>query len=141
MLGSKVKNFVKGFIEGIKSIRKVKSPTLFIAHSLFIWFIYYVTVHICFYCLKETAHLSFGAGLTAFLISTLSIMVTPGGLGAVPIAIASTLTIYSIEFSIGTAIGWFIWLAQFVSIIIIGLLSLILLPVLNAKGQFENESI
>jgi uncharacterized protein (TIRG00374 family) len=134
-LGKKAKNFIQGFVEGLKTIRRVKSPALFIAHSVFIWLVYYITLHMCFFALDETKDISIGTGLTAFLIATLTIMFTPGGLGAYPIAMASILLVYNIDFSIGTAIGWFVWLGQFVSILLLGLLSLILLPLLNKESK------
>ena len=133
MVGAKVRKFISEFVAGLKAIRKVKSPVLFIAHSVFIWFIYYLTFHICFFCLPETTKITLGTGLTVFLVATLTIMFTPGGLGAYPIAVASILSAYAINFSIGTAIGWLIWLGQFISILFFGLICLILLPLLNKE--------
>jgi len=139
ILGAKVQKFINEFVAGLKAIRKVKSPLLFICHSLFIWFIYYLTFHICFFCLPETTNITVGAGLTVFLIATLTIMLTPGGLGAYPIAVASILSASAISFSVGTAIGWLVWLAQFISILLFGLISLILLPLLNKEPGIENQ--
>jgi len=128
----KMKNLMIGFIEGLKTIRKLKSPWLFIFHSVFIWFIYYAMLHLCFFCLDETKNLGFSCAITTLLVATLTVMVTPGGLGAYPIAVASILSIYAINAdTIGIAIGWLVWLSQFVAIVFFGLLSLVLLPILN----------
>lgn len=128
----RVKNLVTGFTEGLKTIRKLRSPGTFILHSLLIWFIYYAMLHLCFLCLDETKGLGFGAAITTLLVATLTVMVTPGGLGAYPIAVASILSIYAVNSdTIGIAIGWLVWLSQFTAIVFFGLLSLVLLPVLN----------
>ena len=132
----KLKNLISGFTEGLKTIRKLKSSWLFILHSLFIWFIYYAMLHLCFLCLGETKNLSFGAAITTLLVATLTVMVTPGGLGAYPIAVASILSIYGVEAdTVGIAIGWLVWLSQFVAIVFFGLLSLVLLPILNKNSD------
>ncbi|MCX6352882.1 MAG: lysylphosphatidylglycerol synthase transmembrane domain-containing protein [Bacteroidetes bacterium] len=135
MLGSKISGFIQGFIDGMQGIRKLKSPWLFIAHSIFIWVVYYGCMHIIFLSIKETAHLSIGAGLTVFIAGTLMVMVTPGGLGAFPIAVQSVLLIYAINSNTGLAVGWLVWLAQFVMIVLVGLISLILLPILNRHND------
>jgi uncharacterized protein (TIRG00374 family) len=133
LLGNKARHLAENFIQGIQAIGKVKSAAAFIGHSVFIWFVYYITFHMCFFALPETSNMTIGQGLTIFLVATLTIMVTPGGLGAFPLAVASVLTMYSINYTMGTAIGWLVWLSQFVSILFLGLLSLILLPLLNKE--------
>jgi uncharacterized protein (TIRG00374 family) len=133
VLGERYFKFIKGFTDGLQTIRKLKSPWLFVFHSFFIWFIYYAMMHICYLALTETAGLSVGCALTTLLIGTLTVMVTPGGLGAYPPAIASVLLLYATNFQIGLAIGWLVWLSQFVAIVFFGSVSLILLPLLNKQ--------
>ncbi|MEW6467842.1 MAG: lysylphosphatidylglycerol synthase transmembrane domain-containing protein [Bacteroidota bacterium] len=142
LIKGRARSLLTGFVEGLKTIRRLRSPWLFVFHSLFIWFIYYAMLHICFFCLDETKGLGVGAGLTTLLIATLTVMITPGGLGAYPYAVASILAIYAIDpHTIGTAIGWLVWLSQFVAIVFFGLLSLVLLPLLNKeKHGAENKA-
>jgi uncharacterized protein (TIRG00374 family) len=135
-LETKMKKMWDGFKEGFRTIRKLKNPGLFIFHSLFIWFIYYAMLHICFLCLTETAHLGVGCALTVLLFGTLAVIVTPGGLGAYPPAVAAILALYFInKDTIGVAIGWLVWLSQFASIVVFGSLSLILLPLMNKEDE------
>lgn len=135
LFGDKVKKMITGFVDGIKAIAKVKSPALFIAHSVFIWLCYYVMLHVTFWSITETSSLGVDAVATAFILGTVMIMVTPGGIGAYPIAIQGVLTMYAVNTNVGYAVGWLAWLCQFVSNVFFGALSLILLPLLNKENN------
>jgi uncharacterized protein (TIRG00374 family) len=135
MMSGKTKKTWDGFKEGVGAIKKLRSPWLFIFHSFFIWFIYYAMLHICFLCLKETAGLGINCALTALLFGTLSVIITPGGLGAYPAAIMSILALYAVNNEIGLAVGWLVWLSQFVAVLFFGALSLILLPIMNKEND------
>ena len=135
-LNSKMRKTLGGFKDGFKTIMKLKNPWLFVFHSVFIWFIYYVMLHLCFLCLTETAGLSATCALTTLLFGTLAVIITPGGLGAYPPAVALILSLYAIDSkTIGQAIGWLIWLSQFASILVFGAISLVLLPLLNKENN------
>jgi hypothetical protein len=54
-------------------------------------------------------------------------------LGAYPLAIAMIFSLYGISNDIGVAFGWLIWTSQTLLTILLGLLSYLLLPVLNKK--------
>jgi glycosyltransferase 2 family protein len=139
LMGSKLKKIVTGFADGIKSISKLKSPALFVFHSVFIWVCYYFMLHVSFLSIPETSNLGADAVSTAFILGTIMVAVTPGGIGAYPIAIQGVLLLYAVSGNIGYAVGWLAWLCQFVSNVFFGSLSLILLPVLNKDGN-ENKS-
>jgi uncharacterized protein (TIRG00374 family) len=139
LLNEKMKKLVDGFKEGINAIRKVKRPWLFIFHSIFIWFIYYAMLHICFLCIPETAHVSVGCALTVLLFGTLAVIITPGGLGAYPPAVAGILILYHVEYGTGTAIGWLVWLSQLAAILVFGSLSLLLLPLTNKEHAAQTK--
>lgn len=135
LMGEKILAVLTKFTNGIKSIAKLKSPLVFIAHSVFIWLCYYVMLHVSFWSISETSSLGFEAVATAFILGTLMVMVTPGGIGAYPIAIQGVLSLYAVNANIGYAVGWLAWLCQFVSNVFFGALSLILLPLLNKDND------
>lgn len=140
MISGKTKKLLDGFKDGLTAVRKLRSPGLFIFHSFFIWFIYYAMLHLCFFSLAETTDLDVRCALTTLLFGTLAVIVTPGGLGAYPIAVSAILVLYAVDPVIGLAVGWLVWLSQFVSILFFGLLSLILLPILNKDRTFASSS-
>lgn len=140
-LGGKAKKIIDGFTNGLKTIAQVKSPFWFVFHSLFIWLCYYVMFYVCFFSLPETGGVKFDAVITAFLLGTVMVMVTPGGIGAYPLAVQGVLVFYLVSSNIGYALGWLAWLCQFVSNVAFGTLSLFLLPVMNKEKNASDAKI
>lgn len=132
----KVKNLALSFGNGFTSIRKVKKPKTFILLTLLIWICYYAGVHLCFFCLPLTEHLGFSEAITAFVFGSITVMLTPGGIGAYPYALQKILLlVYFVPESGGASIGWLSWLTSFVLILSLGLFSLIALPLFNKNYE------
>ena len=129
----KLKQKLSGLIEGILSILKMKNKWNYIFHSFFIWFSYLAMFYVTIFALPETANISFDVLVMGFIFGTLAVGFTNGGLGAYPLAIASILSLYGISEGIGTAFGYLIWVSQTLLTIFLGLLSYLLLPILNKK--------
>ena len=120
-------HIIIGFWEGLKSLGQIRQPVLFIIYSLGIWCLYFFMLYLCFFCLPETSSLSLGAGLSALVLGSIGIMVTPGGIGLYPAIIQETLLLYGISNTSGLALGWIGWSAQTIMIIGIGSIVLLLL--------------
>jgi uncharacterized protein (TIRG00374 family) len=129
----KLKQKLSGLIEGMLSILKMKNKWNYIFHSFFIWFSYLAMFYVTIFALPETSNISFDVVVMGFIFGTLAVGFTNGGLGAYPLAIASILSLYGISEGIGTAFGYLIWVSQTLLTIFLGLLSYLLLPVLNKK--------
>jgi hypothetical protein len=52
-------------------------------------------------------------------------------LGAFPFSIALIFSLYGISNNIGTAFGWLVWTSQTILTLLLGLISYVLLPILN----------
>jgi uncharacterized protein (TIRG00374 family) len=130
-LMQKLKAQILGFLEGIKSLGSIKRPFLFIFYSIAIWVLYLLMAYFVFFSLPETAMLGIDAGLGVLIFGSIGIMVVQGGIGIYPAIVAETLILYSINKTTGYAMGWLIWSSQTLPIICLGILSLILLPLLN----------
>ncbi len=134
LFSKKVKEIALGFWEGLKSVKNIKRPYLFLFHTILIWFLYTALLYVGFFCFKEMAQLSFGAALAIMLFGSLGIAFVPGGTGAYQALVTETLTsAYKISFTFAFAFSWLIWTSQFVLILLLGVISLILLPVMNKK--------
>jgi glycosyltransferase 2 family protein len=131
----KIIKILQGFWDGLRSLAKVKSPLKFLLYTILIWTMYYLMSYVCFYCLVETSNPGLEAVLSVLVMGTIGIMVVQGGIGIYPVIVAETLTLYGISGIIGFALGWLIWGAQTFIIILAGVVSLILLPVLNNKSH------
>lgn len=140
-IAEKVKGFLHGFGEGLRTMRKVKKPASFLLLSVLIWVSYYFMLHVCFNCFSSSSHLGFSEGITAFVFGTFTVMLTPGGIGAYPYALQKVMyKVYKVPETVGFSLGWLSWMGGFISILSFGLLSLILLPVYNRKPVPEEEA-
>ena len=129
----KVRKMLSGIKEGIFSILHLKKKWQFIAHTLFIWLMYFWMFYVVFFSMEQTKELSIIQVLTAFVIGSFAIVFTNGGLGAYPLFIAKVLLLFGVTETVGTALGWVIWIAQFLMIILFGGLSFLLLPLINRR--------
>ncbi|MBP9152738.1 MAG: flippase-like domain-containing protein [Flavobacteriales bacterium] len=135
---SKIRGLVVGMLEGITSILRMKKKWAFLAHTLFIWALYLGMFYVPFLALPETSSAPISAVLASFVMASFSIILVQGGIGVYPVAVAQTLVLYGIGYEAGFAMGWIIWVAQTAMIIIFGVLSLVLMPMLNKKRIATN---
>lgn len=127
----KVKQFLKGLVEGVLSIFKMKHKWAFIGHTLFIWGMYILMFYVTTFALPELNTVSIGAILVAFISASFTIAATNGGIFVYPAAVMAALTVFGIDKDPSFAFGWIMWSAQTVMIIIAGSLSFIYLPIYN----------
>jgi glycosyltransferase 2 family protein len=132
MLKGKLGGVIKGMGEGIGSIRKMEKPFQFIVISLLIWACYFYALYVCFFALNDTSHLGQKECLTLLLFGTFGVIFSPGGLGAYP-AIVGGILLYTFHISkvASFALPWLSWTSQFVLVVVLGILSLIFLPIFN----------
>lgn len=129
----KLKEKIAGLQEGILSVFQMKQRWPFIFHSVFIWFTYVAMFYVSIFALPETSNIGIGAIITAFVFGSLAIGFTNSGFGAFPLLIAQILLLYSIPETVGTAFGWLVWISQTLLTVLLGAISLIMLPILNKK--------
>jgi len=127
----KIKTFIKGLLDGVFSIFKMKHKWLFIFHTFFIWGCYIGMLWIIKYTVPETLSLTLSQLLVAFVAGAFAMATTNGGIGLYPIAVSSALAIFGISSVSGDAFGWIIWIAQTLMIVVFGAISFLLLPLLN----------
>jgi glycosyltransferase 2 family protein len=130
---AKIKSFLVGIFAGIKSILQMKQKWGFLFHTAFIWVMYVLMFYVSLKSLPETSNVPLLGILAAFVMGGLSIIFVQGGLGVYPAAIMAVLMLYGVERADGLALGWIMWTAQTVLLIVIGFVSMALLPVYNKK--------
>ena len=138
-LRKKIKNFFSGkigkvitnFIDGLKSVKDLKNPYSFVFQSFLIWFLYFLSLYVCFWCFSETQTLGVKPALSVMLFGTIGVMFSPGGIGAYQIIATQVLLFYGVARHISISFPWIVWGAQFIAIIVIGGLCFLLLPILN----------
>jgi glycosyltransferase 2 family protein len=137
----KILNFVKGILSGLFSIFNTKKAFHFVAHTLFIWIMYILYFGIAFLSLEETSNFPIEGIFMGFIAGALGISFTNGGIGTFPLLVALVVVFYLGDenpnaLAIGNALGMLIWVSQTIFLIILGLISLILLP-----KNFDKEKI
>ncbi|MDI1353918.1 MAG: lysylphosphatidylglycerol synthase transmembrane domain-containing protein [bacterium] len=141
LLKGKLGGILKGMAEGIGSIRKMEKPLQFILLSLLIWACYFYSLYVCFFALDGTSHLGQKECLTLLLFGTFGVIFSPGGLGAYP-AIVGGILLYTfhIDTASSFALPWLSWTSQFVLIVVLGIISLIFLPVYNRNRHVVSQT-
>ena len=125
-----IKGFHIGFVEGLNSIRYLKNKRWFLAHTLFIWSMYLMEIYVGFSALSATAHLGIAEACSVLSLATLGMIVSPGGIGAFPLAVQEVLLIYNVD---NVSFGWLIWGVSTAIILVVGLFSFVLLVYKNKK--------
>ena len=129
----KVQSFIYGLIQGVVSIFKMKKKWAFIFHTIFIWGMYVLMFYVTMFALPETSNLPFGAIIVGFVVGSLSMALTNGGLGTYPVFVASAITLYGVPENPALAFGWIMWTAQTVMVLIFGGASFLILPIYNRE--------
>ncbi len=139
---SKIGLFLAGVGDGIMAILRMKRSGLFLFHTFMIWLCYLGQIYVGFKCIAATETLSVLAALSVLIFGSVGMIVTPGGLGAYPIAVQNILIVYGIDKAYGFAFGWVAWSAQTFTILILGVIALLVLPAYNRKryGQDTVDS-
>jgi len=132
-LYKKVYNLLAGLLEGIRSLTRIKKPFLFVFYTFMIWLLYLLMAYVVFFSLPETSYLRLDAGLAVLVFGSIGIMIVQGGIGIYPAITAETLFLWDVAETKGYAMGWLIWASQTLLIILLGIFSLLLLPVFNRK--------
>lgn len=131
LLKGKFGNIIKGFGKGLSSVKDIDKKFQFIVLSLAIWASYFYSLYVCFFAFEGTSNLGHSECLAILLFGTLGVVFSPGGLGAYPAIVTALLTYYGIEQISAFSFPWMTWTSQFILIVVLGLLSLVLLPIIN----------
>ncbi|HAX14316.1 MAG TPA: TIGR00374 family protein [Leeuwenhoekiella sp.] len=130
---AKLKDFMAGLVEGMKSILKMRNKWAFIGHTFFIWIMYILMFWVIKFTIPEISYASTGVILAAFVIGSFAISVTNGGIGVYPISIGALFIFFGFSKEGGEAFGWIVWGSQTLLVLVLGALSFLLLPILNRK--------
>jgi uncharacterized membrane protein YbhN (UPF0104 family) len=127
----KIKEKIAGLKEGILSIFHMEKKWSYLGHTIFIWFSYIYMFYIGLLVISETNSLPISAVVTSFIVGSVAIAFTNSGFGSYPFLMAKILLFYQISETAGSAFGWIIWTSQMLLLVFLGVLSFLLLPILN----------
>ncbi len=136
-IASKIRGFVRGLLEGILSIFKMEHKWFFIFHTFFIWTMYVMMFYVTTLAVEDLNGVSIGALLIAFIAGSFTIAATNGGIFVYPLAIGAAFAVFDIPENPSIAFGWIIWASQTLTIIVLGSLSFLFLPIYNVKQKIN----
>lgn len=142
--------FIKGFIDGIKTIFTMKDRWGYLLHTLIIWVCYVTMFWITFYAWKGTEDMPIDGILSAFIAGTIGFIIVQGGIGTYPLMVGVVLTFFlapewliddptTLELNDGKTMpahigfGALVWATQTLLIVFLGLLSLGMVQVNKKK--------
>lgn len=128
-----LKGFHIGLKEGFNAIARLKNRGWFIFLTIFIWSMYALEIYVGFFALTATQGLGIAQACSVLSLATLGMIVSPGGIGAFPLAVKEVLLIYNINEADSLSFGWIIWGVSTAIVLVVGLISFGLLVYKNKK--------
>jgi hypothetical protein len=133
-LFSSVKGRLMGFRDGLVSVKKVDSPSLFVLYSVAIWLSYYLHFWVAFQCFDFTASLGGDCALVAFVVGCFAVLVpTPNGAGPWHFAVKTVLMLYGVSADDGAVFALFVHTLQTLLVVLLGLYALAALSITKTK--------
>ena len=123
---------------GLTSVKALKNKPLFIVYSVGIWVLYWFSTWVGFFAISATSRLNLADALSVLAMGSIGMIVSPGGIGAYALLVQKTVAFYDVPaLPYGQALGWLLWFGQFLSFIVFGVASFVLLPRINKKKVYE----
>jgi len=129
-----IKQIFSGIWEGVMSATKLKQQKIFFVYSFGIWFLYLLASYVGLYATAGTES-SFATAISCLAYASIGMILTPGGIGAYAYFMAKVLELNGVDYTLGLANGTLQWFSQFLIVIVLGGLSLIILPIINKQAK------
>ena len=129
-----IKQILSGIWEGVMSATKLKQQKLFFVYSIGIWFLYLLATYVGLYATAGTES-SFATAISCLAYASIGMILTPGGIGAYAYFMAKVLELNGVDYTLGLANGTLQWFSQFLIVIVLGGISLIILPIINKQTK------
>lgn len=137
---NKVRDFLNGLLDGIKTIMHMKHKWSFLGLTAVIWILYTLMTFTAFFALDATSGLSFADAITVMSLGSLGMVApVPGGIGAYQFVVKAILTeIYLVPSEPAVSYSIILWSAQSAMIIVLGALSYYILVFKKSKLSYDN---
>lgn len=129
----RLRQALRGLYAGLTAVLRTPHKGWFIAHTLLIWLLYVAMFAVGFLALPGTSAVPIAGVMAGFIAGSLGIILVQGGIGVYPAFVALIVSVYMPTPDGGgllqpeaLAMGWLLWVAQTVMVIVLGGLSLLL---------------
>lgn len=128
------RTFGANLAEGVRSIKKLTNKPLFFIETLLIWLCYFYQFYVCLFAFDFTSGLTLLNGLTLYIMGSLGVLIpVPQGIGTWHFMIIGTLAIFGVSSIEAGAFALLVHTTQTLLLILLGFLSIILLPLTNKE--------
>lgn len=126
----KIRNFIYGLRQGLKSIFQLKKSGLFIFYTVLIWVFYYFMTYLVVFALPETSHLTMADGLYLLLVGGIGMIIpASGGIGAFHSAMRLGFIVLGLGSEIGVIFGFLVHTPHTLIALILGGVSLVMMSI------------
>jgi uncharacterized protein (TIRG00374 family) len=137
-----VAKVLRDFVDGLRSITKLKKGWQFLFHSVFIWLLYYLAVYVCFFAIAPTRELGPGAALFLLVAGGIAMSApVQGGIGAYHLLVSQGLVLYGLSRQDGLIFATLVHTLQLLIVVVLGTVSLFALFISNRKAQSAAEPV
>lgn len=134
----KLQKLVRELVNGILSIRKVKSPLGFILATLVMWTVYYLMSYVIVFSLEVSSHLTLEAGLLLLVTGGIAIALpVQSGFGTYHTMIPALLLIYGIPTDSGLFLATLLHTSQIIAVALLGAVALVLALFLEKPDESD----
>jgi len=139
---NRFEKIIEQFLDGLRSVKAMKGKWLFLFYTILIWIMYFLMTYFPVFALEATEHITVLGGLAFFVIGSYG-MVAPvqGGIGAWHFLVAGTLVVLGINDQEARAFALIAHTAQTLMIVVLGIVSTALLPIVNHNKVLDNENL
>jgi glycosyltransferase 2 family protein len=139
-LAAKILTLLLGFVDGFKSVLKLKSPAQFFGSTILIWVLYYLNTFSFLMAFTETANIGFAAVMSILVIGTFGFAApVSGGIGAYHLFVAKGLALYGVSSVAGGIFGFVSHGMQMIMILVVGSASLLYTLYLEQKALKKSK--
>jgi len=142
----KIKKFLLGLWEGIKSISKLEKRGLFIFYSFALWICYFLMTYLVFFAFPDTKNFGIPEGLFLLIAGSLGMILPVSGGLAYPYVMSIAFS--AVYFTkggdeqegraIGDYFGLILYLAQVISMLLFGLIAIYKIARIRRDSTVEN---
>ena len=130
----RIKQFIFGLRQGLKSIFQLRKRGLFIVYTILIWVFYYLMTYLVVFSLPETSHLTFADGLYLLLVGGIGMIIpASGGIGAFHSAMRLGFIVLGLSGEIGVIFGFLVHTPHMLIALLLGGISLVMISLEKAS--------
>ena len=133
-LYAKIRQTVRGFVDGLLSLRTMRRKGLFMLYTIGIWVGYFLEFYIAFFCFPFTAELGVVQALVIFAAISLAIIIpTPNGAGPWHFVVISMMMLYGVSEVGASSFALIVHTFQTLGVMLLGAYGWVALQMRNKK--------